>query len=515
MNIGTQPLLSLENIRKEFPGCIANDGVNLKIMPGQIHALLGENGAGKSTLVKMIYGVLKPDFGEFFWNGEKVVINSPFLARQMGIGMVFQHFLLFDAMTVEENIAIGISSNLSKGSLAQQIKSVSQEYGLPLDPKRHVHTLSMGERQRLEVVRCLLQSPQLLIMDEPTSVLTPQESNELFKTLRRLSEEGKSILYISHKLQEIKELCHIATIMRGGKVVVECIPKDESARSMAEMMMGSDLKVPVRRSKKSFGPLKLVVENVSAKSSYQYGIDLKSVNMAVRAGEILGIAGIAGNGQKELLEVLSGEVRLKENWKIKISDKSVGLFGPNERRKEGMVFVPEERLGHGAVPVMSLWENTLLSDIKSKQFLRWGFVNIKNVIAYTKKIIEKFNVKATSTERAASSLSGGNLQKFIFGREILKDPSIIIALQPTWGVDAGSAVRIRQSLIDLAVGGAGVLVISQDLEELLEISDTVSVINSGTVTNAFPISNITVETIGLLMSGIDQSNSSMEEAANH
>ncbi len=506
------PRLELIGITKAYPGVIANNDVSLKIMPGEIHALLGENGAGKSTLVKFIYGVQKADSGILKWQGQEMHIHNPNAARKLGIGMVFQHFSLFDAMTVEENIAIGISPELAKGDLNLRIREVSQKYGLPLDPDRFVHTLSVGEKQRIEVVRCLLQDPKLLIMDEPTSVLTPQEVEELFKTLKRLSEEGVSILYISHKLQEIKDLCHVATIMRMGEVVDDCIPSEESPRSMAEMMMGENLVSPERPEKAGDGAPHLVVKNLNRASTHQHGVDLKDISFEVRTGEILGIAGIAGNGQIELMEILSGEVLLDDPGTVYIGNEPVGKSGPKERRSAGMGFVPEERLGHGAVPEMTLWENGFLSGSRSMGLVSNGFIKIPDSVQYAANIVDEFNVKTPGVEHTAASLSGGNLQKFIFGREILQSPGVFVALQPTWGVDAGSAASIRQALLDIAANDAAVLVISQDLEELFEISDQIAVICEGRLSAARPADQLTVEEIGLLMAGID--GSSQESADN-
>lgn len=508
----TAPRLELNGITKRYPGVVANNNVSMKIMPGEIHALLGENGAGKSTLVKFIYGVQKADSGTLQWEGEEMQIANPNAARKLGIGMVFQHFSLFDAMTVEENITIGIVPELAKGNLNQRIKEVSLQYGLPLDPDRYVHTLSVGERQRIEVVRCLLQSPRLLIMDEPTSVLTPQEVDELFKTLKRLSSEGVSILYISHKLQEIKDLCHTATIMRMGEVVGDCIPSEETPRSMAEMMMGANLVSPERGEKEEPGAAHLMVKSLSIDSPHQHGTDLKDISFEVRTGEVLGIAGIAGNGQRELMDLLSGEVLVDEQESIVIGDSHVGRSGPIERRSVGMGFVPEERLGHGAVPDMSLWENAFLSGATRMKLLNNGFIKVSESTDYAGNIVKDFKVKTPGVNNAANSLSGGNLQKFIFGREILQSPGVIVALQPTWGVDAGSAAAIRQSLIDTAAGGAAVLVISQDLEELFEVSDRISVICEGRLSASRPASDMTVEEIGLLMAGIDSSAAPAAEA---
>ncbi len=496
------PRLELIGITKTYPGVVANSNVNLRIMPGEIHALLGENGAGKSTLVKFIYGVQKADAGRVLWNGEEVSIASPNAARKLGIGMVFQHFSLFDAMTVEENISLGISPELTKGDLAGRIREVSAQYGLPLDPGRYVHTLSVGERQRIEVVRCLLQNPSLLIMDEPTSVLTPQEVEQLFHTLRRLSDEGVSILYISHKLEEIRALCHNATIMRMGEVVAECVPENETARSMAELMMGENLVSPVRPDRKTDGAVRLELRNLSARSRHQHGTDLRNMNLAVRAGEVLGIAGIAGNGQREFLEALSGEAPVEDAGAILIDGGPIGNLGPVEHRIAGMGLVPEERLGHGAVPDMSLWENAFLSAANRLKLVRNGFIDVAGSTAFARAVVERFRVKTPGVGHAASSLSGGNLQKFIIGREIMQNPGVIVALQPTWGVDAGSAASIRQELIDLAVAGAAVLVVSQDLEELFEISDRIAVICEGRLSAPRPAEEMTVEEIGLLMAGL-------------
>ena len=496
------PRLELIGITKAYPGVVANNDVSLKVMPGEIHALLGENGAGKSTLVKFIYGVQKADAGRMLWEGEEVRLANPNAARKLGVGMVFQHFSLFDAMTVEENIALGISPELTRGDLSGRIREVSAQYGLPLDPDRYVHTLSVGERQRIEVVRCLLQDPRLLIMDEPTSVLTPQEVDELFKTLRRLSEEGVSILYISHKLEEIKALCHTATIMRMGEVVAECIPENETARSMAEMMMGANLVSPERPDRKTEGQVKLELCNLTAISTHQHGTDLREINLQVRAGEVLGVAGIAGNGQRELMEVLTGEVLVDEPSSVRIDGVAAGRMDPIARRAAGVGLVPEERLGHGAVPDMSLWENAFLSGATRMKLLSRGFIQIGASTGFAQNVVEKFRVKTPGVTHAANSLSGGNLQKFIVGREIVQNPGVIVALQPTWGVDAGSAAAIRQALIDLAGQGAAVLAVSQDLEELFEISDRIAVICEGRMSEARPAENVTVEEIGLLMAGI-------------
>jgi len=496
------PLLELQNFTKQYPGCLANDDVSLKIMPGEVHALLGENGAGKSTLVKYIYGVIEADSGRLLWQGREIHVTSPNFARKLGIGMVFQHFSLFDAMTVAENIALGMSEPLSPGELEPKIIEVSEKYGLPLDPKRLVHDLSVGERQRIEIVRCLLQDPKLLIMDEPTSVLTPQEVERLFVTLNRLKDEGCSILYISHKLEEIKALCQSATILRGGREVGACDPRQETARAMAEMMIGADLVAPEKTQKvQRNGAPRLLINDLTIISDQQFGTDLHAINLEVYGGEIVGIAGIAGNGQTELMEVLSGEMLVASEEIIIMDGEPVGLLGPLARRKLGSAFVPEERLGHGAVPDMSLTENTLLSAIAGMDLLQNGFIKLSKTMDYAKHVVENFNVKTAGIDSTAGSLSGGNLQKFIVGREILQAPKIFIVSQPTWGVDAGAAAAIHQSIIDLAATGTAVLIISQELDELVTICDRIAVICEGRLSEAKETADVTVEQIGLLMGG--------------
>ncbi|RED53856.1 ABC transporter ATP-binding protein [Aestuariispira insulae] len=501
-NAGSVPRLALKGVTKQYPGCLANDSVDLTIMPGEIHALLGENGAGKSTLVKYIYGVVKADAGEMRWNGELVDVVNPNFARRLGVGMVFQHFSLFDSMTVEENIALGIAPELAGPGLDKRIREVSEQYGLPLDPKRHVFSLSVGERQRIEIVRCLLQDPKLLIMDEPTSVLTPQEVERMFVTLRRLSDEGVSILYISHKLDEIKALCHNATIMRAGKVVGDCDPQVETPKTMAEMMIGTHLVAPQRDETMVEGDALLVVDGLSMEAEDEHGTSLKNISMEVRSGEILGIAGIAGNGQTELMDALSGEVLADHENVVLINGELAGRMGAGERRDLGVGFVPEERLGHGAVPDMSLWENAFLSGMKRKDLLIKGFMDVVKTVDYAEKIVKNFKVKTSGVDHNASSLSGGNLQKFIMGREIMQDPTVMIALQPTWGVDAGAAAAIHQALFDLAKKGAAVLVISQDLDELFAVSSRIAVIAEGKLSPAKPVEDLTVEQIGLMMGGL-------------
>ncbi len=492
-------LLSVKGLTKAYPGVVANDQVGFEIAPGEVHALLGENGAGKSTLVKMIYGLVRPDSGSMVMNGAPFEPGTPSAARGDGVAMVFQHFSLFDALNVAENVALGMDQPPKMRELSRRIREVSENYGLPLDPDRMVGDLSAGERQRVEIIRCLLQDPKLLIMDEPTSVLTPQEVAILFETLNKLSEEGTAILYISHKLEEIRTICDSATILRLGKVVGQCNPREESARSMAEMMVGQELLIPTRTPGEP-GEVLLELNDLSVPADNQFGTSLRNISLTVRAGEILGIGGVAGNGQDELVLALSGEVRTELN-DIIFKGIPVGTLPPNPRRALGLLTAPEERLGHAAAPDMSLTENALLTAAIRQGLARNGFLNWPKIRKYASEVIETFDVRTPGPENAARSLSGGNLQKFVIGREVLQDPDLLVVNQPTWGVDASAAASIRQALMDLAAKGAAVICISQDLDELMEISDRFAALNEGRLTPPRPARGLSVEDIGLMMGG--------------
>jgi general nucleoside transport system ATP-binding protein len=493
--------LELSGISKRFPGVLANDDVSVSVKPGEIHALLGENGAGKSTLVKMIYGIMQPDAGEIRWDGQLVTIPNPKVARRLGIGMVFQHFSLFEALTVLENIALGMDASIPARALEARIRAVMDQYQLLLDPHRVVSTLSVGERQRIEIVRALLLEPRLLIMDEPTSVLTPQEVEQLFDVLRKLAAEGCSILYISHKLHEIRDLCDTATILRAGRVVDICDPAEESPRSMAEKMIGGNLRDVVKAKGRSYGAPRLVVEALTVPAVDRFGTSLRNVSFAVRAGEIFGVAGVAGNGQGELLLALDGEVPAA-SAAITIGGEAVGGLASGARRKRGLCAVPEERHGHAAVPNFSLADNAVLTARDRLGMVSMGLIRSGPARSFTERVISDFSVKAQGAGALASSLSGGNLQKFITGREILQDPDILVVDQPTWGVDAGAAAAIRQAIVDLAARGSAVVVISQDLDELLELCDTLAVINGGRLSDKLTVGEVSVDEIGLLMGGI-------------
>jgi general nucleoside transport system ATP-binding protein len=525
------PRLALSHIRKSYPAVVANDDVHLTVQPGEIHAVLGENGAGKSTLMKIIYGAVQPDAGSISFDGKLVQIKNPVDARALGIAMVFQHFSLFETISVAENVWLGLSKSLSLVDVQQKITAKAAHYGLDIDPLRPVHTLSVGERQRVEIVRALLTEPRLLILDEPTSVLTPQAVEKLFDTLRLLSAQGCSILYISHKLHEIRALCTACTVLRGGKVTGVCDPREESNASLSRLMIGSEPPALVHRPAVAGGEV-LAVRNLSLHKADEFGVDLDDISLTVRAGEVLGIAGVSGNGQKELLYALSGEDTRAAADSIQMRDsapqparvngspnkdnfierepsgekqstegkQAVGHYAPQQRRALGLHFVPEERLGRGAVPSMSLAHNLLLT--REQAVGKAGWIDVKTLRAQAQQIIARFNVKAGGPDAPARSLSGGNLQKFIVGREIEAAPRLLIISQPTWGVDVGASAQIRAEILALRDAGCAVLVVSEELDELFEIADRLQVMAKGRISPSVNIQDATVEQIGEWMSGL-------------
>lgn len=490
-------LVEARGVTKRYGSLLANDAIDLTIAPGTIHALLGENGAGKSTFVKILYGLVAPDSGVINWQGQPLQLAGPQHARANGIAMVFQHFSLFDTLTVAENVALALAPE-PLAHLAERVYRVSRDYGLDLEPEREVWRLSVGERQRIEIVRCLMQNPKLIILDEPTSVLSPTETRRLFSTLEAIRSEGRSVLYISHKLEEVRELCRSATVLRYGKVVASCDPSGESAAALARMMVGEDIHILHAQQRTTLGAVRLTVKQLSLASDDPHGTSLSAIDLDVRAGEIVGIAGVAGNGQNELFAALSGEVRCLPQT-ISIDDVPVGGLDIVARRHLGAAFIPEERLGHGAAPGLALSENVLLSRHATGQVVRLGLVDRAGLDEALTAIRSRFDVRASEVDPPARALSGGNLQKFIVGRELIENPRLIVVAQPTWGVDAGAAAFLRQALIDLAQNGAGVLVISQDLDELFEMSDRIAVLSRGRLSPALARHQQTREGIGLIM----------------
>ncbi len=505
----TTPLLSLRKVSKRYPALIANDQIDLDVMPGSIHAVLGENGAGKSTLMKLIYGVIDADGGEFIWDGERVELRNTATARQLGIGMVFQHFSLFETLSVVENISLTISG--TRKELAKRVRELGATFHLEVDPEASVHSLSVGERQRVEIIRCLLQDLKLLILDEPTSVLPPQHVRSLFDALRKLQSNGVSILYISHKLEEIRELCDTATILRGGKVTGIVNPNEKTARELATLMIGRNIpQIEARAHKRDTDTPILEITHLNAKNPDPFGTHLSDINLSVYGGEIVGIAGVSGNGQQELARIISGEDlshRLSDAT-IKMLDRPAAALSVTDRRNLGFSFVPEERLGRGAIPPMTLSQNTLLTAYE-KGLLNNGFIRKDKLAEYASQCIEDFDVRCSGIDANANSLSGGNLQKFIVGRELMLKPKLLFVSQPTWGVDVGAAVAIRQRLLDLRDEGVAILVISEELEELFEICDRLHVIRDGTLSPPLISSKVTPDDIGEYMIGTANSSDNL------
>lgn len=535
------PLLQATGLTKRFGNFVANDNVSVSIAGGSIHALLGENGAGKSTFVKMLYGALAPDQGQLVWQGKPCQITSPKIARQLGIAMVFQHFSLFPALTVAENIALALSGDLAPASLAERITRAADHWGLEIDPWQPVAELSVGESQRVEILRCLLQDPKLLIMDEPTSVLTPQEAEKLFTVLRRLAAEGCAILYISHKLEEIMALAERATILRGGKLVADLIPAKTTTRAMAETMVGRSVDWIERQDRQNTAKQQtaetagtdtvLEISHLSRPRDTAFGTSLDDICFNLKRGEILGIAGIAGNGQEELMAALTGEwlcpagtglpqsaeTPIKTNpgtavATISLEGIALDRAGPSMRRSLGMELVPEERNGHATVPDMRLSENTFLTrwgntpdrpEMKPTGWLKLQLRHAGESLDESRRIIAEHDVRIPCEDPLANQLSGGNLQKFIMGRSLNAAPKVAIIAQPTWGVDVGAATAIRRSLLQLADAGTAILLISQDLEEIFSLSDRIAVLNQGRLSPPQPTAEVDAEKVGLLMGGVE------------
>ena len=508
------PLLELRGVTKAYPGTLANDRVDLAVREGEIHALLGENGAGKSTLTKIVCGAARPDAGSILWRGKPVRVSSPSEARALGIGTVAQHFTLFETLTVAENVALAVPG--PREALARRIREAGERFGLPLDPDAPVHGLSVGERQRVEIVRALLESPRLLIMDAPTSVLPPQGVAPLFETLRALAADGCAILFISHKLDEIRALCHRATVLRDGRVAGTADPTVASAAELARLMIGREPPRASARAAREPGEVRLALEGVSLDANDPFATALRDVSLEVRSGEILGIAGVSGNGQAELVRAISGEAPLPDGGsmssaradgsfaraagRILLDGRDVGALDAGARRALGLGFVPEERLGRGAVPALALDDNALLTAHRAG-LARAGLVRRARVREFARACIADNDVRCVGERAVASSLSGGNLQKFIVGRELALRPRAFVLSQPTWGLDVGAAADIRAALVALRDAGAAVLVVSEELDELLEIADRLQVVHRGALSRSMDVAGIDVGAVGRAMAG--------------
>jgi ABC-type uncharacterized transport system ATPase subunit len=510
-------LLEANKINKKFGNFTANKDIDISILKGEIHALLGENGAGKSTLVKILYGILKPESGTIKINNEEITISSPNVARKSGIGMVFQHFSLFPALTVAENILIALDQKIKFKDLILRIKELSTEWELFIDPLKIVSELSVGEQQRVEIIRCLMQNPKLLIMDEPTSVLTPQEIENLFKILKRLASSGCSILYISHKLEEIIELANKVTILKSGKSIATIDAKNTTTKYLAETMVGKEITTLKKvQSKNLSKDIALEIRNLNKANTSDFGISLTNINVTVNYGEILGIAGIAGNGQTELMEILSGETICDNEDQIFLDGVPIGFKDITKRRKLGIETIPEERTLHATVPNLKINENTFLTYFpkynQNRRFIGKILNNPKNSLVESEQIIKENDVRCPEPNPMASQLSGGNLQKFILGRSLANNPKVAIFSQPTWGVDIGAATTIRQKLLNLSQTGKAVILISQDLEEIFQLSDKIAVLNNGNLSEVLSANDISAANVGLLMGGNSKSQNDQEES---
>ena len=494
-------LITIDKIFKRYPDVVANNNVSFNIRKGKIHALLGENGAGKSTIVKILYGLVTPDSGSILLNNLVIKFKTPSEARANGIGMVFQHFSLFESLTISENLILGLEEKISFKKLKEKAIEISKKYDLLLDLDSPISNLSAGEKQSVEIVRALLQEPKILIMDEPTSVLTPIESDVLFKNLKKLTDEGKTILYITHKLDEVIKNCDEVTIMRNGNVITTCSAEGETKETLAIKMLGYRVNSPITDYNSINEEVLFQAIHLSKSFNDPFLTDLKNISFNVRQGEIFGIAGVAGNGQKELMELLTGENITNIQGKIIFENEEITKLSTKNRRKLSIGFVPEDRLGHSAVPELSLSENILLSQFLGNDFSKMGILDFKKIDLYTKDVIKKFNVKTPSEKVFAKNLSGGNLQKFVIGREVNSKPKLLIIFQPTWGVDTGAESFIRQSLIKLSKEGSSLIVISQDLDELIEITHHISVISNGILSKPLETKNLDIKKLGMMMGG--------------
>jgi len=475
-------------------------------MPGEIVALLGENGAGKSTLMKIVYGVTRPDDGTIAVNGTTVEIDSPRRARALGISMVFQEFALFDSLTVMQNIALGLPPT-STTALKARVLELARRYGLEIDWERHTSDLAVGERQRIEILRALLSRPQVLILDEPTSVLTPQAVDRLFKTLRELSATGVSVILISHKLHEVRSLATRCLVMRAGKLIAEVDPRLQSDASLAQLMLGEEPSIIATR-ESAAGEIALEVRNLNMLGMNSAEV-LHDISFDVRSGEIVGIAGISGNGQRTLMAALAGE-RSAAPDAIRLFDQPVGALGTAQRRALGLRYVPEQRLGHAVVSSMTLGENALLTDLAAHA---GSILNVTRSRAVAAQILERFRVRAASADQRIETLSGGNLQKFIVGREVLPEPRVLLLDQPTSGVDAGSAASIRNELIALRARGCAILIVSEDIDELYQLADRLIVIAGGRASPPRPTRELIMAELGRLMAGTQDMDETRERRA--
>ncbi len=491
--------LKVSKVSKIYPDCIANDNVSLDFESGKIYALLGENGAGKSTLVKILSGVINPDQGQIFLNDKLLKLSSPKDAKNNNIGMVFQHFNLFETLSVFENLSIDSEKN--NDQLRILVNNILKKYNFKIDLDVPILNLSAGQKQKVEIVRCLIRNPKVLIMDEPTSVLTEQETEDLFLSLKKFSKEGILIIYITHKLKEVLSLCDEVAVMRKGKVVSISKTIDEELSSLANKMIGESLNKIKKMTSNNFSEEQiLTVSKLNFNSEDPYEVNLVDINFALNKGECLGIAGISGNGQNELFQILSGET-LSNNGSIKFRGKEISKLNPKERREYLMAFSPEDRISQAAVPSLKIYENVALNNFKTSNFFEKGLFNERKIKDHSKKILSNFSVNTDNVNLKSQFLSGGNLQKLILGRELITSPELLICFNPTWGLDVGAINYIHQTLVKINEQGKSIILISTDNDELLQLSDRISVINNGKLSKIMSADEVNPEKLGLLMGG--------------
>ncbi|MGC8933347.1 MAG: ABC transporter ATP-binding protein [Candidatus Methanodesulfokora sp.] len=496
-----EPLVRMVGIRKIFPGVVANDNVDFELMPGEIHALLGENGAGKTTLMNILYGIYRPDSGRIYVKGKEVSINCPADAMKLGIGMVHQNFLLIDRFTVAENVALGFAKKQIRPDVEvkKRIIELGERYGLRVDPDAYIWQLSAGEKQRVEIIKALYRESDVLILDEPTSVLTPIEVSELFSTLRKLKSEGKGIVFITHKLEEVFQIADRITVMRKGKVVGVKRREETSKEELARMMVGREVIFRVEKKEREKGPV--VLEVVDLRALNDKGVlALKGVSFKVHSGEIFGIAGVAGNGQKELVEVITG-LRKALSGRVLINGIDVTNKSPREIGLLGTAHIPEERVKMGIMPGMDLAENLVLKRYFLPPFCRKGVLDMRRIKSNAEKLRTEYDIMAPSIRTKAKFLSGGNIQRLILARELSSAPKLVIAAHPTYGLDVGATEYIRRKLVEERDKGAAVLLVSEDLEEILSLSDTMAVMYQGEIMGIGRPDELSMEDIGLMMAG--------------
>jgi len=498
--------LELRKVTKRFPGVLANDRVDFDVKTGEVHALLGENGAGKSTLMKILYGLYHPDEGEILLNGKPVMIDSPTDSINLGIGMIHQHFMLVESLTVAENVALGLPS--SRGLLtdldrvSRRILELADIYGLKIDPDAYIWQLSVGQQQRVEIIKALYRGAALLILDEPTAVLTPQEVDELFVIMRQMVKDGHALIFISHKLHEVIAISNRVSVLRDGRLIGTRSTSETTKQDLANWMVGREVGFAPDRGEARRGEIRLQLTKLSCGSD-RGTPGLRGVSLDVHAGEILGIAGVSGNGQRELAETITGLRRVTAG-KITLEGEDVTNLLPAELTERMLSYIPEERMRDGMIKDFTVAENMILREHHKQPYSHSGFLNLGEIARHSEKLINQFQVKTPSLETPAKSLSGGNIQKVVIARELSRQPRAIVAAQPTRGLDIGATEYVRQQLIEQRKEGTAILLISEDLDEILALSDRIAVIYEGQIMDIIPREEATPEKLGLLMAGVKE-----------